>query len=329
MSRLRAPLSRVLFLILVSLLIVATGNARPKQKTSATSGSCTTRTKLYCEIYGKGQPILFIHGLGGSSYSWRFMVPEFKLKYQVILIDLLGAGKSPKPKGKVYSILEQGKLVHDFIVEKNLQNLVLVGNSYGGAVSLLVAMQLVAEPPVRLSRLVLIDSAGYPDHLPDYLKILRTPMLGWLAVYLIPPSLQIYIVLRKSYYDPDLITTEQISKYAKPIKQRGGRHALLQLARQAIPDDICDYIAKYPTIKVPTLILWGDDDRVLPEVIGCRLQKAIHGSTMEIINEAGHIPQEEQPDQVICRINKFLGAPTACAVSRPPKCDDLGNPCPQ
>ena len=325
---LRAALPRFLCLTLLSLLLFINVDAQVKKKPgTSTLPSCTTRTGLYCEMYGSGDPILFLHGLGGSSYSWRYMIDPFKSNYQVILIDFLGEGKSPKPKNGNYSIVEQSNVIYQFIIEKNLQKLTLVGNSYGGGVSLLVSMRLVQENPSRLSRLVLIDSAGYPDHLPDFLKLMRTPGLGWLAVHLLPPKLQIYIVLHKSYYDPCKITKQQISTYAKPISERGGRNALLQLAKEAIPSDICNYIAKYPTINVPTLILWGDGDRVLPELIGCRLNQAIQGSTMEIINQAGHIPQEEQPDQVICHIKKFLGAAVTCPASRPPNCVGDTNPC--
>ena len=322
---------RTLGVLAIILLLAAAGvgQSKSRSRVTAATGSCTTQTGLYCEIYGKGKPILFLHGLGGSTFSWRYMIEPFKSNYQVILIDFRGEGKSPKPKHKSYSIIEQANLIYQFIQEKQLRNLTLVGNSYGGGVSLLVSMRLIKEKPGLLSKLVLIDSAGYPDHLPDFLKLMQTPVLGWLAVHLLPPALQIYIVLHKSYYDPCKITEAQVEAYAQPIRERGGRHALLQLAKQAIPKDICDYIAQYPTINVPTLILWGEGDRVLPELIGCRLHKAIRSSTMEIISEAGHIPQEEQPDQVICRIRKFLGESVSCPTMRAPICSgDLGNPCP-
>jgi len=124
--------------------------------------------------------MLFLHGLGGNTYSWRYMVAPFSGGHQVILIDFRGEGKSPKPDDDHYSIIEQGDLIHQFILEHDLKKLTLVGNSYGGAVSLLVAMKLCAENPSRLSKLVLIDAGGYPDHLPLFLKLLRTPIIGWL-----------------------------------------------------------------------------------------------------------------------------------------------------
>jgi pimeloyl-ACP methyl ester carboxylesterase len=259
-------------------------------------------------MYGSGDPILFLHGLGASTYSWRYMVAPFSGEHRVILIDFRGAGQSPKPHDKDYSILKQCELIYDFIVEHDLRKLTLVGNSYGGAVSLLLAAKFSEEKQFRLSKLILIDSAGYPDHLPLFVKILRTPILGWLTVHLVPPKLQTRIVLCQSYYDPRKITKEQVAAYAKPLASRGGRHALLQIGRQAIPKNIDELIAKYPTIRVPTLILWGEIDRILPRLIGERLKAAISESKLEVIPRAGHVPQEEQPDDVVRHIKAFLNS---------------------
>jgi pimeloyl-ACP methyl ester carboxylesterase len=270
------------------------------------SNPCTSQTGLYCESYGSGDPILFLHGLGGSSFSWRYMVAPFSGDHQVILIDFRGEGKSPKPDDDHYSIGDQGDLIHQFILEHDLKNLTLVGNSYGGGVSLLLAIRLCAENPSRLAKLILIDSGGYPDHLPLFLKVLRTPILGWLVVHTLSPKTQIRIVLKKSYYDPAKITEQQVDAYAEPLASPGGRHALLEIGKRAIPKNIQSFIDRYPTISVPTLILWGEGDRVLPRLIGERLDAAIPNSRLELIKFAGHIPQEEQPDAVIERIQEFL-----------------------
>jgi pimeloyl-ACP methyl ester carboxylesterase len=251
--------------------------------------------------------MLFLHGLGGSTFSWRYMVAPFSGEHQVILIDFRGEGKSPKPHDDHYSILDQAELIHQFILEHDLKNLTLVGNSYGGAVSLLVAMRLCAENPPRLSKLILIDPGGYPDHLPLFLKLLRTPIIGWLAVHSLPPKTQIKMVLKKSYYNPANITQQQVDAYAGPLASPGGRHALLEIGKRAIPKDIQKYIDGYPTISVPTLILWGEDDRVIPLLIGQRLKAAIPNSLLQQINHAGHIPQEEQPDATVAHMKGFLG----------------------
>jgi pimeloyl-ACP methyl ester carboxylesterase len=320
MHRLQQYSSKVAFLLAIGMLLCGSLQAQSGKTRRQTAKYCgyDAKTKLYYCDYNRGgsDPILFIHGLGGSSYSWRYMVPAFSTTHRVITIDLLGQGQSPKPHKKRYSIIHQGELIQQFIDEKHLNNLTLVGNSYGGALSLLLAINMCEEDHTDkcgpLTKLVLIDSAGYKDHLPLHLKILRTPFLGWWTVHVLPPKWQIWIVLHDSYAVPSRITQEQIDTYAAPIAAKNGRYALLHLAQQAIPKDIDWYIKQYPTINVETLILWGDEDHVLPALIGERLDDAIPKSYMEYIKSAGHIPQEEQPDQVICKIRSFLGPSIPC-----------------
>jgi pimeloyl-ACP methyl ester carboxylesterase len=252
-------------------------------------------------------------------YSWRDMIPALSKNYRVYLVDLLGEGDSPKPNNKKYSILRQRDLILTFIAEQNLSRLTLVGNSYGGAVSLLVTLKLLNSSVLK--NLILIDSAAYPKPIPLHLKILRTPILGWLAVHIIPPKLQILLVLVGSYYDPCKITYGQILAYSKPLEDEAGKHALLQLGKQAIPKDFEKYIKQYPYIKVPTLILWGEEDRVLPTSTGLDIHKAIRYSTFKIVNQAGHVPQEEQPDQVNCQIQSFFDNGATICVDPQKKAD--------
>lgn len=275
---------------------------------SPVSHPCSSATGLHCEAYGSGDPILAVHGLGASVYSWRKLkgrLPNHKL----ILVDLKGHGQSPKPQDTHYSIPEQAELVLQFIREQDLKNLTLMGNSYGGAVSLLVAIRLCKEDPGRLSKLILIDSGGYNQDLPWHLKLIRTPVLGWLALHLVPPSMNTFTVLLYSYCKKRLITWEQIKAYAKSISSPGGRHALLQVAKQAVPDNFEELTAQYPTICVPTLIVWGRNDKVIPLSIGEKLDQAIPDSRLVIIEQAGHVPQEEKPEETISHIVKFLKDP--------------------
>ena len=270
-------------------------------------------------IYGtSGAPLLAIHGLGASMYSWREFV---KTKdtfpgYQIILIDLMGAGNSLKPRNGKYKILQQRDLVYDFIVnELKLTNLTLVGNSYGGAVSLVLTLKLMKQNAGLLKKLILLDSGGYNKLLPWYLKLLRTPVLGWLALRILTPSEAADTVLKNAYYDDRLITKEQVAAYAEPIGARGGRRALLKTAQGAIPKGINTITAQYPTINLPTLIVWGEDDEVIPLEIGQMLHSAIKTSDLQLINDCGHVPQEEKPAETICLMRKFLGLPTTgCAL---------------
>src|SRR5687767_13155230 len=93
-------------------------------------------TKLYKEVYGSGPPMLCLHGLGASMFSWRHFVAPFSRNHRLILVDFRGCGKSPKPRDSSYSIGEKVDDIYNFIVEENLTNLTLVGNSLGGAIAL-------------------------------------------------------------------------------------------------------------------------------------------------------------------------------------------------
>ena len=158
-----------------------------------------------------------------------------------------------------------------------------------------------------LSKLILIDSAGEKGSLPPHLNLLRS-ILGAPMIYLSPSRLAAKMTLRMCYYDRKKITKEQVEAYAAPLASAGGRHALLQTARQCIPANADELIAAVSAITVPTLILWGREDKVIPLKVGKLLHELIPNSTLDVIEQCGHIPQEEKPDETIARISEFLAA---------------------
>lgn len=271
------------------------------------NGQASASTELYKEVYGSGDPILCLHGLGASMFSWRHFIAPFSRNNKLILVDFRGCGKSPKPRDTHYSIEEHADEIYKIIIEENLTRLTLVGNSLGGAVALLLAIRLGEQEPTRLSRLVLIDSAGDRNYLPAHFKLVRS-ILGTPVIYLSPSKLAAKVVLRMCYYDKTKITSEEVTAHASAIASRGGRHALLQTVRQSIPPNADELIAKVKNITVPTLILWGREDGIIPLKVGELLHQAIPNSIFEVIEHCGHIPQEEKPDETIERISKFLVA---------------------
>jgi pimeloyl-ACP methyl ester carboxylesterase len=269
--------------------------------TRQTSGSLS----LYKEVYGSGDPILCLHGLGANIFSWRHFITPFSQNHKLILVDFKGSGKSPKPRDTHYSIEEKADEIYQLILDENLTNLTLVGNSLGGAVALLVAIRLTQQDPNRLSKLVLIDSAGDKENVPAHLKLVRS-ILGAPVIYLAPSKLAAKMTLRMCYYDRKKPTKDQVEAYAAPLATWGGRHALLHTARQCIPPNVDELIAKLSTIIVPTLILWGRQDKVIPLRVGELLHQGIPNSILEIIEECGHVPQEEKPDETIEKLSRFL-----------------------
>jgi pimeloyl-ACP methyl ester carboxylesterase len=261
---------------------------------------------LYYETYGTGSPIIFLHGLGGTLYTWRYLVGPFKSGHQLILFDLKGAGKSPKPCDNKYSMFDQAELIYRFILQKNLRNVILVGHSFGGGVALLTALKLEKYDPGRLSRLVLIDTVSYPQKLPWVVRMMRTPIIGALGLYLIPDRIKVRKMLESIYFDDNKITEADVEAYAEPLSLPGAKSALRQTAKQIIPENMEELIRMYPRIKVPTLIIWGREDGIIPLHNGMRLHNDIPDSQLVIIERCGHDPPEERPEQVIEVMQKFL-----------------------
>jgi pimeloyl-ACP methyl ester carboxylesterase len=131
--------------------------------------------------------------------------------------------------------------------------------------------------------------------------------LGTLMIFLLPATRTVKFVLNLSYFDKDKISEEQVAAYAGPLADPGARTALLQTVRQCIPSDVDELVTKFRNISVPTLILWGRHDKVIPLKVGELLSHALPNSVLEVFEECGHIPQEEQPQITIARISEFLG----------------------
>ena len=268
----------------------------------------TSKIELHYEAYGEGDPVLCIHGLGACLYTWRNLIEPLSKDHQLMLVDLKGYGASPKPRDGRYSVRDQAELIYQFIQQHNLKNLTLIGTSYGGAVSLMVALMLCEDGEGRLSKLILIDSAGYNESLPWHFNLLKKPVVGWLSIHLMPGKASTRRVLRYVYYDKRLITKEQIASYSRPVRTRGARQALLETARQAIPENIDELTERYKEICVPTLIIWGEEDRVIPLKIGKMLAEAIPDSKLVVLPEIGHAPHEEAPVKTVALIREFLRA---------------------
>lgn len=261
---------------------------------------------LYHEFHGQGDPLLCLHGFGASLYSWRNFVGPLSKNYQLVLIDLKGFGKSPKPNDARYSPQDNADLIYDFILKHDLKNLTLVGNSYGGGLSLLLSVMLMERDPTRLKSLILIDAGAYKEYVPFYLKLLSIPVINKLAIYLTPSKCATTLVLSKAYYDLDKVTSEQIAAYAAPLAEPGGRQALLETGKQLIPANIDELVTRFKDITVPTLIIWGKQDKIIPLKAGELLDQAIPNSTLKVIDRCGHVPQEEKPEETVPLILDFL-----------------------
>lgn len=266
----------------------------------------TSPLEPHVDVFGSGPPLIALHGFGGSSYSWHAIRAELSAGHTVYAFDLKGFGQSPKPRDGKYSVHDQAAVILRYIADHHLTSITLIGHSFGGGVALATAVALEEQQPGALSKLVLIDAASYTQNLPWFVDSLRWPIIGPISQHLLTSRKQVKMVLEYSYYDKKQITKEQIEAYSAALRMPGGKYALRETAKQIVPKDIADLSSRYSHIKAPTLILWGEEDKVVPLANGVRLSKAIPNSTLLTIPRCGHIPHEELPDALRKPLADFL-----------------------
>ena len=125
------------------------------------------------------------------------------------------------------------------------------------------------------------------------------PLLGVLGLYLIPDKIKVRKMMEMAYFDDSKITPEDIEAYATPLSLPGANYAMQQTAKQITPENISELIAMHSRVNVPTLIVWGREDKIIPLENGVRLHQAIGNSQMVIIDRCGHSPQEDRPGEVM------------------------------
>ena len=273
----------------------------------ASVGTGTQKVRLAYRDHGTGPTILLLHGFGASSYTWRHVEPALIASgNRVITLDMKGFGLSEKPFDDRYSIFDQAALVSQFIDRIGLKKVTVVGHSLGGGVALVLALDKNPAKRKRIAKLILIDSIAYAQKIPIAFNILRTPVLGEISTRLVPLEVQTRVALKLAYYDDSKFDSRDVKQYSGPLKDKGSRNALIQTARQILPENLPELSSRYKTIKIPALIIWCDHDKVIKPNIGLRLNRDLPNSTFRLVGECGHLPQEEQPVQTIWFIQNFL-----------------------
>jgi len=250
--------------------------------------------------------LLLIHGLGASLESWCDVWPRLAAEFSVVRVDLKGSGHSSKPVDGKYSSRDQALLLLKVIAAIGLTDVVLIGHSFGGAVALLTHLQSAEQTSSsRISGLVLINSAGYRQKMPWLIRIIRTFLFRVLAFFT-PPWYIARFVLKRMFSVRSRVTKERIDRYAYFFDQPGTLEAFIATAQQIIPADAENVERQFRSIRVPTLIIWGAGDPVIPFDHARRFHTDIAGSELRVLEDTGHVPHEERPDAVADLISAFV-----------------------
>ena len=255
---------------------------------------------------GQGQPVILIHGFGGSMWQWEHQQQPLSAEFRLITPDLIGSGLSTKPDIE-YRPEQMLEYFIGFMDALRIRQATLVGNSMGAGLAIGMALTY----PDRVSQLVLID--GLPANVrerltsPSIKRALDTAAPSWLASFgnWLFGGVMIESVLEEIVHDPALLTPAVIER-SNRNRQRPGVIPPLMTVRDTLPLWESGFAKRIGEIRHPTLILWGEEDQVFPLPTGEDLQRTIKGSALVRIPNAGHIPQWERPDLANRAMIEFL-----------------------
>jgi pimeloyl-ACP methyl ester carboxylesterase len=212
------------------------------------------------------------------------------------LVDLIGFGDSPAPENWPYTIEAQAEVLFDFIINKNLSEVILVGHSYGGGVVLMLLHKMLERGNSALIKcLILIAPAAFPQTLPFFITLPRIPVMGRAILAGINADFQIRTTLRAIFRNKKAVTAERIKRYVANIKRPSHRKALTQTARNIFPNNMDRLMNEFDKIQHRTLLVYGENDPVILKENLERLSRTLTKVITQKIENCGHIPHEEYP----------------------------------
>jgi pimeloyl-ACP methyl ester carboxylesterase len=263
------------------------------------------RTVSYAEA-GAGPVLLLIHGMGGSSENWQAVIEPLAREHTVIVPDLPGHGQSA-PGGGDYSVGGLAAGLRDLLLLLGHERATLVGHSLGGG----VAMQFAYQFPEIVERLVLVSSGGLGPEVSLLLRAAALPGAGAFIAATAPVVQRLGAGLRGAERHgrrPSTDITEVVHGYGL-LAARERRAAFLATVRSVIGiggQRVSAVDRLYLARAVPVLIVWGARDRLVPAHHGEQAHRDIPGSRLEIFENAGHLPQLEEPARFVAALERFL-----------------------
>lgn len=250
---------------------------------------------------GKGPPVVLLHGLGASSYSWRHTMPALAADHEVFAPDLPGFGRSEKPYDFDYSLTGLARWVTAFLDALGIAQCDFVGNSMGGATALVLAQ----DQPARAAKLALIGTPFSAANKPWLLWPMRWPVVGGLYERLIGPW-AVPLIARAAFVDWSVIDRRMVEEYGLALKESGGRRAVAQFIRNAIPPDAAERVARFKDLPHPVLVIRGEHDLVVDRAVSERFCREAKNARFLHLPGVGHAPHEEKPELVNAALREFL-----------------------
>lgn len=264
---------------------------------------------IHYKKYGSGEPVfILLHGFGASLFSWREVTEPLAEIGTVIAYDRLAFGLTERPmewEGESpYSQEVQIQLVIGLMDALGVEKAILVGNSAGGTISMLAALQY----PERVESLILVDPAVYAGGgAPAWSRpLLKTPQMNRVGP-LIARQIQTRgpELVELAWHDPSKITPDVMEGYQKPLRVENWDKALWYLTVSSRESGLAERLEEF---TLPILVITGDDDRIVPTEQSVRLAGELPNASLVVIPQSGHVPHEETPAEFMQAVIQFLEA---------------------
>jgi pimeloyl-ACP methyl ester carboxylesterase len=264
-----------------------------------------------------GEPVIFIHGIASSFDTWNAVLPEIGKRHRALAPDLLGHGRSSKPRGD-YSLGAFATTTRDFMEALEIPSATIVGHSMGGG----IAMQFAYQFPERCRRLVLVSSGGLG---PEVTPLLKAATLPGSQLFLSAATSDRVenagrSVLRKLRQwglrsSPGMAS---VGSHFIALKDAEARRAFVTTARSVMDwrgqrIDARDRL--YLAAELPTLFVWGKRDRFIPVKHGIEAHELVNGSRLEIFDDSGHFPHEHEAERFAELLLDFIDTTEGAEIS--------------
>ena len=256
---------------------------------------------------GSGQPILFVHGFASFSYTWMKMISHLPQQFRFVTIDLKGYGHSEKKCDAFLAPYDQAVILSAFIRRMDLRDVILVGHSMGGVISLISLINEKVRS--RIHKLILVDSAGVFQKLPDFIDDLTATSANNPLIRLADEDLMAALVLEEAFHDGNRITPETVKEYGNILRQPKAKECLISAAKQIAIANEKKFLHLIGKINIPVLIIWGKEDRIISVDDAFLFHKDLFDAQLHIIPDCGHSPQEEMPQETARIVAEYLGTP--------------------
>lgn len=242
--------------------------------------------------------VILLHGFGSSLHTWETWAGPLSSDHRVIRFDLPGCGLSPPDPTGDYSDERSVALLIALMDELGVRRVTVVGNSMGGR----IAWTFASEHPERVDRLVLISPDGFASPGFEYGRKPDIPMTAQAMRFVLPKPL-VKMSLAPAYANPDTMTDALATRYYDLLRAPGVRDAMLARMAQSTRTDP---VPRLQRIEAPTLLLWGEEDRMIPFTNAADYVRALPHATLVPLPGVGHLPQEEAPGRSLDALRSFL-----------------------